>query len=137
MNEANSFQVGGSHYATGEGGMQHWDYALDVLRNRYLEGCITKYLSRHRKKHGAVDLDKAGHYLAKLIEAAMEGRETCLQEIWRRNVAENIAKFCATYELTPAERTIVQIVSTWGTVKDLHTAQLYLTSLRQGVYGAS
>ena len=34
----------------------------------YLEGCATKYVTRWRNKHGLEDLDKAKHYVEKLLE---------------------------------------------------------------------
>lgn len=60
----NERQVGGDHYNTY---IQHWDF---VIANNlgYLEGCITKYICRHRKKDGLKDLKKALHFLEKLIE---------------------------------------------------------------------
>ena len=61
---ANKKQVGGRHYTSP---MQHWDY---VLANNipYLEAQIIKYLTRWRKKNGLQDLEKAQHFLTKLIE---------------------------------------------------------------------
>jgi len=64
----NDRQVAGSHYAAG-GTAQHWDYAIQALNNRYLEGQITKYVMRHRKKNGKQDLEKAMHFLDKLDES--------------------------------------------------------------------
>ena len=68
---ANETQVAGSHYQTE---YQHWDAVLDILENRYLEGQVTKYVTRWRKKNGVEDLRKALHFLDKLIEAFTEGR---------------------------------------------------------------
>lgn len=67
---ANDRQVGGTHYA---GQMQHWDY---VVANDlgYFEGQITKYITRWRKKNGMQDLQKAKHFLDKLIEEVQAGR---------------------------------------------------------------
>jgi hypothetical protein len=62
---ANDSQVGGTHYASK---FQHWDFVHVVLRGRYLEGCITKYITRFDKKNGSEDLGKALHYIAKLKE---------------------------------------------------------------------
>ena len=69
--EANSLQVGGSHYK--DKTIQPWDYiAANDLG--YLEGNIVKYVSRWTSKHGddkakgLEDLKKAQHYLTKLIE---------------------------------------------------------------------
>lgn len=62
---ANETQVGGSHYKKQK--IQHWDY---VLANNipYMEAQIIKYVSRHRDKNGVQDLEKAKHFLEKLIE---------------------------------------------------------------------
>ena len=63
--EANSLQVGGSHYK--DKAIQPWDY---IASNKlgYLEGNVVKYVSRWREKGGLEDLKKAQHYLTKLIE---------------------------------------------------------------------
>ncbi len=64
MEKANDRQVGGQHYNTP---IQHWDY---VVANElgYFEGQITKYVTRWRSKNGLEDLEKARHFLDKLIE---------------------------------------------------------------------
>lgn len=66
---ANTAQVGGNHYIGRE--IQPWDY---IVSNNlgYLEGNIIKYVSRYDKKGGLVDLQKAKHYLEKLIEVKYE-----------------------------------------------------------------
>jgi len=67
---ANERQVGGEHYKGAE--YQHWDFAHDVK----LHGCAwnaSKYVSRHRKKNGEEDLDKAVHYYDKAAELGVQG----------------------------------------------------------------
>lgn len=61
----NDIQHGGTHYRTKA--IQPWDY---IVSNNlgYLEGNIVKYVSRWRDKGGIEDLQKARHYLDKLIE---------------------------------------------------------------------
>lgn len=61
---ANDRQVGGAHY---QKPIQPWDY---VAANGigYFEGNVIKYVSRWRDKGGLADLEKARHYLDKLIE---------------------------------------------------------------------
>lgn len=62
---ANEKQVGGSHYNTKP--IQPWDYiAANGLG--FFEGSIVKYVSRWREKGGIKDLEKARHFLDKLIE---------------------------------------------------------------------
>lgn len=67
---ANDKQVAGTHY---QKPIQTWDY---IHRNNipYLEGNIIKYVSRWRDKAGVQDLEKAKHYLEKLIEEASEAK---------------------------------------------------------------
>lgn len=64
---ANTVQVGGEHYK--KNAIQPWDY---IVSNElgYLEGNIVKYVSRWKDKGGRQDLEKARHYLDKLIEVA-------------------------------------------------------------------
>jgi len=65
MTDANSRQVDGDHYKFKC--IQPWDY---IARNNigYFEGNVIKYVSRWRDKGGIADLQKARHYLDKLIE---------------------------------------------------------------------
>ena len=62
---ANNVQHGGTHYK--DKAVQPWDY---IIGNNlgYLEGNVVKYVSRWRDKGGIQDLQKARHYLDKLIE---------------------------------------------------------------------
>jgi hypothetical protein len=69
---ANDRQVGGDHYrkhgATGE---QHWDRIARLYGPAsfpYFAGQITAYVERYRDKNGVQDLEKARHFLDKLIE---------------------------------------------------------------------
>ncbi len=70
---ANETQVGGGHYRAVDPAYQHWDFVVDTGLG-YLEGCATKYISRHRLKNKEQDLDKALHYVQKLIECADDSR---------------------------------------------------------------
>lgn len=67
----NDTQVGGSHYkdATGTcphcgGVIQHWDL---YAKMPYLIGHTTKYVTRFLGKNGKQDLEKAVHFIQKLI----------------------------------------------------------------------
>lgn len=66
---ANEEQVGGDHYKNKA--IQPWDY---IVSNNlgYLEGCVIKYVSRYKEKGGMQDLEKAVHYLQKLMEVHSE-----------------------------------------------------------------
>lgn len=69
VSTANDRQVAGDHYKSKA--IQPWDY---IASNNigYLEGNVIKYVSRWRDKGGLADLEKARHYLDKLIE--LEGK---------------------------------------------------------------
>ena len=62
---ANDVQHGGDHYKTKA--IQPWDF---IVSNNigFLEGNAIKYLCRWRDKGGIQDLEKARHYIDKLIE---------------------------------------------------------------------
>jgi len=61
----NEKQVGGTHYK--KQAIQTWDF---VYQNDigYLEGNAIKYIARWRDKGGIQDLQKAKHYIDKIIE---------------------------------------------------------------------
>jgi hypothetical protein len=57
-------QVGGTHY---QGDIQPLEYIRANGLN-YEEGNVVKYVTRHRKKNGKQDIEKAIHYLQLLLE---------------------------------------------------------------------
>lgn len=63
--KANQRQVGGTHYHSQT--IQPWDF---IVANGlgFLDGNVIKYVARFRSKDGIQDLEKARHYLDKLIE---------------------------------------------------------------------
>ena len=126
---ANSHQVGGDHY---QSALQHWDFTQEALQGRYLEGCVTKYVSRWRKKNGREDLEKSGHYLDKLIEEAQSGK---IKSMWNNtlNKYELIAVFCAGYDLGNAETIIVTLLANWQGPEDLILARSRLTLLIESI----
>lgn len=124
---ANSRQVGGEHY---KGAIQHWDYALLALENRYLEGNVTKYVARHRKKNGAQDLEKAQHYLDKLIESAPFIRS--LGYIMASApIHQFIERFCEDNELNTFETAIMVKMARWNKVDDLRDVRLMIDELTE------
>lgn len=67
MSNADNKQIGGLHYKHFE--YEHWNFATDILHSdAYLKGCCSKYIARYRFKNGMEDLQKAKHYLEKIIE---------------------------------------------------------------------
>lgn len=65
----NDIQIGGGHYK--ERAIQPWDYiAANGLD--FFQGNVVKYVTRFREKNGVQDLQKARHYIDKLIEIESE-----------------------------------------------------------------
>ena len=70
MSTANATQIGGNHYASKA--VQPWD-AMQAWMSReefagYLRGNVLKYMARCNDKGGIEDVQKARHYIDKLIE---------------------------------------------------------------------
>lgn len=65
MSDALTKQVGGSHYK--DLAIQPVDY---ITKNNlgFIEGCVVKYVTRWKHKHGVEDLKKAQHFLEILIQ---------------------------------------------------------------------
>lgn len=67
---ANDRQVGGSHYTSKA--IQPWDAMQAWMSEEefagFLRGNVIKYVARCSDKGGVEDLQKARHYLDKLIE---------------------------------------------------------------------
>lgn len=62
---ANDKQVGGNHYKGNA--IEPWDFIASNNMG-FLDGNAVKYISRYKQKNGVEDLQKAIHYLEKLIE---------------------------------------------------------------------
>lgn len=122
MTSANERQVAGSHY---QAKTQHWDYAVQALDNRYLEGNITKYVVRHRKKNGLQDLEKALHYADKLIEEFTAKRVG--YHVDGRSF--DVHGFCVANGLNSAETFIVKRLAHWDRLQHLHQVKFNITIL--------
>jgi hypothetical protein len=58
-------QTGGDHYKRLK--IQPVEY-ITANQIPFIEGCVIKYLTRHRDKNGSEDIQKAIHFLELLIE---------------------------------------------------------------------
>lgn len=70
MTDVNTIQVGGAHYT--DKSVQPWE-AMEAWMSEeqfkgFLKGNVIKYLARCDDKGGKIDLEKARHYLDKLID---------------------------------------------------------------------
>ena len=115
----NDYQIGGKHY---QSEFQHWDFVIECLGGQYLEGCISKYVTRWRKKNGIQDLQKALHYLAKLADT-----EECapIQDFNK----ERIDEFCKANSVGGTERRIIYILATWENTEALDEARRLIEQL--------
>lgn len=120
----NDRQVAGNHYRAT---IQHWDYVITALDNRYLEGNITKYVTRHRKKNGIQDLQKAMHYLDKLQTEHEAGRIKPIVHSPPGTV--NIAEFVAGNRLNGAEADVCMRLTMWRGSKDLESVRQFIREL--------
>lgn len=68
--KANTRQVGGAHY-TKYKDLQPWDVYFPWNLNPF-QAAVLKHVVRYRDKAGLQDLEKAKHYLEKLIELETE-----------------------------------------------------------------
>jgi hypothetical protein len=105
MSGANKMQIGGTHYKTT---YEHWDLVPDVGMG-YFDGQATRYITRWRKKEGMKDLQKALHYVNKMIEL----RISHPAEYWPirfhndANFHARISRYVEANQLTDLERQIV------------------------------
>lgn len=67
-----SDQVGGNHYKNLKIQPTEFIHANNIP---FIEGCVIKYLVRHREKNGLEDLKKAKHYIDLLIQFEYESKK--------------------------------------------------------------
>ena len=123
--QANEKQVGGEHYKTEEGGVQHWDYC-SFAEVPYLEGCASKYVSRWRKKNGLQDLEKAKHYIEKRIES-IHLHVGITASVRRRDGMFN--RFINDNGIPQRERQVIDNIMHWRRIDQLHEAHATITEI--------
>lgn len=116
MTSANDRQVGGEHY---KATYQHWDFVTDAQLS-YLEGCATKYLARWRKKNGTQDLEKALHYVDKMLEIVKDEQLNMNSTTHRGRLT---ARFCEEGGVDPRDTMALSLVCTWSTRSHLELAR--------------
>lgn len=116
MTSANDRQVGGEHY---KAAFQHWDFVIEAKLS-YLEGCATKYLARWRKKNGLQDLEKALHYVDKMLET-VKGEQLNMGATLERS--RLTARFCEEGGVDPRDTLPLSLICTWATRPHLELAR--------------
>ena len=129
---ANDRQVGGGHYKVG---FEHWDF-VHLMGLGYFEGQITKYVTRHRKKNGRQDAEKALHFLDKLIELQLQGGVwPPVARVESISMDSLLTRYRAENGLTPQEAAVIGMVSTWISHVGLRNARRDLLKLIEVEYG--
>ena len=123
--KANDHQVGGTHYKGSA--YEHWDLVVRTGMG-YLEGQATRYITRWRKKNGLEDLQKAVHYIDKLIEVNAGGARGGGLGSDLMMLAE-IKKFALANGLSPNEHFAVEDLAIWRSEKELVRARDIVLSL--------
>jgi Protein of unknwon function (DUF3310) len=127
----NHQQIGGGHYKLKT--FQHWDF---VIANGlgYFEGQITKYLCRWREKNGVQDLEKAMHYLAKLISASREGKQRLPSD---SRYANKLTELSTSYpSMGLDEMAIIRILCVYVTEQELSKSFSMLEGILQDAKNA-
>lgn len=128
----NSTQVGGDHYRLMP--FQHWDY---VVCNGlgYLEGNATKYVCRWRYKNGVQDLEKAEHYIKKLLTSVREGIPITPPGSHGTPVPPRI--LVDSMDLGQREAEILELLSSWKTEMGIEEALHVVTLLKEEAFDGS
>lgn len=135
---ANDRQVGGDHYKSR---VQHWDFAFANCGRGYFKGQITKYVARWRKKNGVDDLEKALHFLEKLIElVSVPSDAGWVTRAWVRILCAmmpavsrvpvpSTTDFIAANALSPDESSVIMLVMYGDHVESLTLARTMLKNM--------
>src|SRR5579859_258729 len=108
----------------------------------YFTGNLTKYVVRWRKKNGVADLEKAVHYLDKLIMLYQTDRRS-----WANRATapvllpEKFYLWCREQQLSAEEQAVVELACVYHSLADLYRLHARLLALlataRQNQPGAA
>ncbi len=121
MGSANDKQLGGDHYKSE---YEHWDF-IEEHGIGYLEAAATKYISRWRRKGGRLDLEKALHYVDKLMELSV-----ARHRLPRGIVPDRaVIRFCAVNQIGDVESVAIRLLVQWEYYEDLLEARERIDTL--------
>lgn len=97
--------------------IQHWDYVIKSGID-YLRGNASKYIFRWRDKGGIADLEKAAHYIQKLLESFTDDRESRFGSMRYGKVvaAQATAEFIRCNDIPVLEATALSFLVTYDDV---------------------
>lgn len=128
MPEINRRQIGGTHY---HADYAHWDWIAEIGLG-YFEGQITRYVMRYKKKDGAQALEKAMHFVEKLIEV-FECGWVHPPKFGRLAVtSECTVRFALANDLDATQTHVCTLVSVWETKQDLLKIHIELRNMLEG-----
>jgi hypothetical protein len=105
----------------------HWDFVVRIPLG-YFEGCTTKYVTRWRKKDGMKDLQKALHFLDKLIEVSDKiPRYNFITHL--KYILVEVSRFAYENQLTDKEEEYVLLLCTYQSPIDLEHARTILMEI--------
>src|ERR1044072_1149770 len=132
VQEANKLQVGGTHYKTS---YEHWDWIIDnsEVGPTYLIATATKYVARWRKKNGLQDLQKALHYVNKLIENRHRVRYRTLYGEQLKLISAETERFIEANNLTDQEADFCEKLMLLRSEDDLYSARDIIVALMEQV----
>lgn len=113
--KANEQQIGGGHYKDAQE-WQHWDF-VEAVSLPYMEAQIIRYVSRHKNKDGRKDIQKAIHFIVKLIEL----RDGTVNDSRVLRI-EQTEKWCRVNHINDPENKIIMYVVNWLRVDELYAA---------------
>lgn len=100
---ANERQVGGDHYKeAGRTGEEHWDRVWRLGMN-YWQAAATKYIERYKYKNGKQDLEKAIHYIEKLIELEFPDIYKNFVDEWDNTYGKLVIMPCPPHDFAPGQ----------------------------------
>lgn len=124
---ANDVQVGGDHYK--KASFQPWDW--DRYGVGSLECNIIKYVTRYREKNGLEDLNKAHHYVMKLIEEYTyhDRSNRCRYEQNSTHLNELKLEYVMQWGLDMSQIVVINYMLTWISVSQLRPAAEQITRM--------
>jgi len=126
MNAVNERQVGGTHYRSD---YQHWDW-VDHIGMGWHEACATKYVTRWRKKpEGVLGLEKAVHYIDKLIDNAEKHGRKNRSALNDQVIILVTTVYAGANDLNDTEKEICCLLASWRTLDHLGVARSAIYSL--------
>jgi hypothetical protein len=125
MKDALKRQVGGSHYQSS--GVQHAQFC-QANRIPWCESSALKYLTRHRRKNGRQDLEKAKHYLEICCHEDYLVRNANPVGMYPKNFMIPLATFLKDNAVPAAEAEIMKLIVSH---QEVHGESTLLNAIRK------